>query len=185
MKSRVFSFFLLGGFLALLSGCATSSRQGTPSGPTGVGGGITATELNTNPPPFWDGQRVYVRDRMTWGYIKRPEQDWTSARLVLLNEDKFLAPHRSLAGINADHNCRYKLQGSFWERKAYDPVINRLLDVFVLTGWESLGQGDTLPLKDPGTALVRGAGSPGRSSERGTRSSNTSRSSGTTYENIE
>ena len=58
------------------------------------------------------------------------------------------APHRKLQRRDADDNQRYRFYGYFDSEPAYDPVINRLFDVFLLTGFEPVGPGEKLDIKD-------------------------------------
>lgn len=164
--------FLIGAaFIFLAVGCAT-----VPSSKNSYE--ITAAELNANPPDYWLGQRVYYTNLQVWGWVKRPEESWEDARLVLLKEDKCLVPHRSLGDRMADQNVRYKLYGRYWERKGYEPVMNKLLDVFILDRYESLGQQEPLDLSLPVVIIP-----PGGSDRSHSRSSNEKRRRN--YEDIE
>jgi hypothetical protein len=164
-----------------LLGCAT-----TGGGRTATGGllPMTSEELNANAPAYWIGQRVFEQNRMTWGWLRREEQPWSQARLVLLKEDLCLAPHRAKAQPQDDHNTQYRLFGYYWDRKGYDPVINRLLDVFVLERFEVIGPADPLPLKSPGTAVLP-ARSGSRSSSRTGAGATGPATHQANYENIE
>ena len=135
---------LIGGALLLLiAGCATTSSNR-------FNDDVTAAQLNANPPDYWVGQRVYYTNLQVWGWVKRPEESWDDARLVLLKEDKCLAPHRSLGGDRmADQNVRYRFYGRYWERKGYEPVMNKLLDVFELERYEFVEQAKALDLRLP------------------------------------
>ena len=145
------NFFLIGGVTLLLAaGCSTvSSPKNSYT--------VTAAELNANPPDYWLGQRVYYTNLQVWGWVKRPEESWNNARLVLLKEDKCLAPHRNLGNRTADQNVRYRLYGRYWDRKGYEPVMNKLLDVFVLERYESLGQMEPLKLRLPVVIIPPGS----------------------------
>ncbi|MBX7157900.1 MAG: hypothetical protein K1X66_05905 [Verrucomicrobiae bacterium] len=136
------NFFLIFGMSLFVVGCATVPDS--PDRPD-----ITAAELNANPPEYWLGQRVYYTNLQVWGWVKRPEESWDDARLVLLKEDKCLAPHRSLGNRTADQNFQYRLYGRYWQHKGYEPVMNKLLDVFELEHYESLGQHGPLDLRLP------------------------------------
>lgn len=117
---------------ALVTGCASMEAPAPPSDP-----GPRLASLP--PPPYWVGHRTFRENCMAWGWVKRPEDPWSKAQLVILREDRARAPHRSLPSIAADHDHEYKLYGSIWSKKAYDPVLNRLLEVFDLERYESLG----------------------------------------------
>lgn len=140
---KIKNLFLIFGVLLLGVGCATTTPSSSDSYQ------VTAAELNANPPEYWLGQRAYYTNLQVWGWVKRPEESWDDARLVLMKEDKCLAPHRSLSDRTADQNVRYKLYGRYWDRKGYEPVMNKLLDVFELERYESLGQQGPLDLRLP------------------------------------
>lgn len=144
------NFLLSAAFVLLAVGCAT-----TPSSENSYD--VSAAELNANPPAYWLAQRVGYTNLQVWGWVKRPDESWDDARLVLLKEDKCLAPHRSLGDRMADQNVRYKLYGHYWERKGYEPVMNKLLDVFVLERYESLGQQEPLDLRLPVVIIPPGS----------------------------
>lgn len=64
--------------------------------------------------------------------MRRPGQPWSTAQLVVLNENKKLAPDREQLNIGSDNNYEYKLRGSFSGDKVYELVSNRFLPEFVL-----------------------------------------------------
>ncbi len=142
-----------------LAGCVTTG------GLTSKGSPVDPAALNANPPAYWDAQRYYVENRMPWGFVKRPGDPWNKAFLALLNEDQCLAPHRSMDRKDADQNMQYKFYGQWWDKKAYDPVMNRLLPVFVLQRFEPVGVGQPL-----GQSLQTKAGTPERDSRAAARS---------------
>jgi hypothetical protein len=107
-----------------------------------------AAQLNTNPPAYWDAQREFHPTHSTWGFLKRPEQDWSEAFRVILKEDRMPAPHRRLPRRDSDDHFQYRFYGYFDAEPAYDPVINRLFDVFVLTRYEPVGQGQELAVAE-------------------------------------
>lgn len=122
----------------LLAGCTTTGTG------TGSFTGVDPAQLNASPPPYWVGHRVYNPKYQTWGYIKRPEDTWAKGFPVLLYEHETLAPDRAMENRGADHNFQYKLYGHFWDRKGYEPVLNRLFPAFVLKGFEPIGDAGEL-----------------------------------------
>lgn len=92
---------------------------------------------------YYIGRRFYIERTQFWGYIRRPGQSWDDSRLVLINENRKLAPDRlpemPLDGGPAhgfDHNREYKMSGHFTGRKVYDPNSDLYLPEFMLTSWE-------------------------------------------------
>lgn len=138
--------------LLALNSCGTTGSTSTSSRiPPGnrVFTPERVARLNANPPPYWDAQREFHPTHSTWGFLKRPEQDWSEAKRVMLNEDRMPAPHRRLARRDADDRMRYRFYGYFDRDPAYDPVINRLFDVFVLTRYEPVGPAPEGEIKPP------------------------------------
>jgi hypothetical protein len=88
------------------------------------------------PGDYFVGRRVYKVDYKMWGYVRRPRQSWSEARLVMFNEDKVLAPDRSLNAIGSDNGCEYRLKGRFSGDLVYEPASNSTYPEFVLEGAE-------------------------------------------------
>lgn len=119
------------------------------AGPMGAGnlGGPTVEErkarIASEPTgDFYYGRRYYVKKTRFWGYLRRPRQSWTKAKLVILREDKKRAPDRlpengpSGARYGFDQNFEYRLRGYYTGNQAYDPNSNQFLPEFMLTGYE-------------------------------------------------
>lgn len=111
---------------------------------------------------FWIGQRSIVDRYVGWGWIRRPDQGWRSAKWVMLMEKpgQAVAPHRFMESSSADENVQYKLYGALADFKGYEPNYDAFVDVFILEGFEKIG---------PGTPLKR---QPPRSANGGNRGSN-------------
>ena len=93
--------------------------------------------IQAEPPgDYFIGRRYYKTDFHFWGYIRRPRQPWSAAQLVVLNENKKLAPDREQLRIGSDNNFEYKLRGYFSGDKVYELVSNRFLPEFVLQDYE-------------------------------------------------
>jgi hypothetical protein len=96
-----------------------------------------AQRIQAEPPgDYFIGRRYYKADFHFWGYIRRPGQPWSAAQLVVLNENKKLAPDREQLRIGSDNNFEYKLRGYFSGDKVYELVSNRFLPEFVLEDYE-------------------------------------------------
>ena len=82
------------------------------------------------------GRRFYRKYYFFWGYVRQPRQPWSSARLVMLNEQKVLAPDRQTHKVGFDNNFEYRLQGYFSGQTVYEPASNSFYPEFVLTGYK-------------------------------------------------
>jgi hypothetical protein len=85
---------------------------------------------------YFIGRRYYKPDFKFWGYIRRPGQPWSTAQLVMLNEEQKLAPDRERLDFGSDNNYEYKLYGHFSGDKVYEPASNTVYPEFVLKGYE-------------------------------------------------
>jgi hypothetical protein len=98
-----------------------------------------AQKIQSEPPgDYFIGRRYFKRDFKIWGYVRRPEQPWSTAQLVMLNEKKKLAPDREHLNFGEDNNYEYKLYGSFSGEKVYEPASNTIYPEFVLENYELL-----------------------------------------------
>ena len=125
---RNLSFFVS---LVLLAGCETM--------PEGIQEARLAAfqRIQAEPPGnYFIGRRYYKRDFHFWGYIRRPGQPWSTAQLVMLNENKKLAPDREQINFGFDNNYEYRLYGYFSGDTVYEPASNGVYPEFVLTGYE-------------------------------------------------
>jgi len=84
-----------------------------------------------------------------WGWVKPSGESWNSAKWIALQESPGLAvaPHRHLVKADGDENWEYKFWGKFASYKAYDPRLDEQLPVFVLQGYEVIGQAAPLKIK--------------------------------------
>jgi hypothetical protein len=114
-----------------LAGCETM--------PEGIQQARLATwqRIQAEPPGnYYIGRRYYKQNFHFWGYIRRPGQPWSTAQLVMLNENKKLAPDREQINFGIDNNYEYKLYGHFSGDRVYEPASNGVYPEFVLTGYE-------------------------------------------------
>ena len=107
----------------------------------------TAQQIQAEPPgDYFIGRRYFKSNFRFWGYVRRPGQPWNTATLVMLNENKKLAPDRSKLGPGTgssyeahagfDNDYEYRLHGYFSGDQIYELVSNRVYPEFVLTGYE-------------------------------------------------
>ncbi len=147
MPKMSFKILGLGVMSLFLTQCGTSSMGG------GNMGGPTVEERNAKIAgetrgDFFIGRRYFVEKTRFWGYLRKPGESWSRAKLVLFREDKKLSPDRLSEDGPAgqryafDHNHEYRIRGNFTGDKAYEPNSNQFLPVFMLTGYELI---DTEP----------------------------------------
>ncbi len=108
------------------------------------------------PGDYYIGRRYYKRDYKFWGWIRRPQQPWSTARMVMLNEQEKLAPDRAQNTIGSDNNYEYKLTGSFSEGNVYEPASNGFYPEFNLKSYELIS------VSPPNIYHVPGATDPSR-----------------------
>lgn len=118
--------------LLAASGCETT---GTVARPDPRAAAIIAAEKPGN---YFVGRRYYKKDYKMWGWVRRPGQPWSTAQLVMMNENTKLAPDRAAGTLGIDNNHEYRLQGYFTGGKVYEPASNDFYPEFVLTGHELL-----------------------------------------------
>ena len=116
--------------LAILGGCATADPQG-------LSRAAMLAEIQTEQPgSYYIGRRYYKVDYKFWGWIRKPGQPWSSAVLVMMNENTKLAPDRELGKLGSDNNYEYKVLGDFSGQRVYEPASNGFYPEFVLKGYE-------------------------------------------------
>jgi len=116
--------------LTLFSGCVTAD----PNMQTRQ---AMLAEIKAEPPgDYFIARRYYKVDYKFWGYIRKPGQDWSTARMVMLNEQQKLAPDRELGKIGSDNGYEYKFYGTFSGETVYEPASNGFYPEFVLKGYE-------------------------------------------------
>jgi hypothetical protein len=129
MKFRVLAILIVP--LSLLGGCQT-----VPSGMEQARLAM-GQEISGEPPGnYFIGRRYFKPGFHFWGYVRRPGQPWNTAQLVVLNENRKLAPDREQLNIGSDNNYEYKLRGYFSDDRVYELVSNRFLAEFVLQNYE-------------------------------------------------
>jgi hypothetical protein len=91
---------------------------------------------NEAPGNYFIGRRFYKVDYKMWGWVRQPGQPWSTAKLVMLNEQKVLAPDRQQGKLGTDNNVEYRLEGYFSGESVYEPASDTIYPEFVLTGYE-------------------------------------------------
>jgi hypothetical protein len=56
------------------------------------------------PGDYFIGRRLYRRNYFFWGYVRKPQQPWSQAQLVMVNEQKALMPDRAANAMGSDNN---------------------------------------------------------------------------------
>ncbi|MEX1044593.1 MAG: hypothetical protein WEC73_00570 [Chthoniobacterales bacterium] len=118
--------------LLAVTGCETTSTVARPD-PR-----VAAMIAAEQPGNYFIGRRYYKKDYKMWGWVRRPGQPWSTAQMVMLNENTKLAPDRAGGTLGIDNNNEYRLQGRFTGGKVYEPASNDFYPEFVLTGYDLL-----------------------------------------------
>ena len=123
-----FFLFLSTGFFAGCQAVDSSDKQARAA---------MLAAINTEPDgDYFIGRRYYKVDYKFWGWIRKPRQPWTTAKLVMMNEHEKLAPDRALGKLGSDNNYEYKLFGSYSGETVYEPASNGFYPEFLLKGYE-------------------------------------------------
>ncbi|MCX6875365.1 MAG: hypothetical protein NTW21_16390 [Verrucomicrobia bacterium] len=134
--------FLTGGLV-----CGTLTHCGSSSlGPGNMGGPSVeereARIANEATGDFYYGRRYFVEKTRFWGYLRKPGQPWSRAKLVIFKEHQQTNPDRlpedGPAGQRYafDNNYEYRIRGYFTGRDAYEPNSNQFLQEFMLTNYD-------------------------------------------------
>ena len=128
----------------LLVGCQTTDDQFTQSQVL-----LNQTIAREPAGNYFIGRRFYRRNYFFWGYIRQAGQPWSSAKLVMLNEQKMLAPDRQANTPGSDSNYEYRLQGYFSGQTVYEPASNSFYPEFVMTGYKLISDHPPQIFRDP------------------------------------
>ena len=93
---------------------------------------------------YFLGRHSYNPHDKVWGYVWRAGQSSRTARLVILNEQSWLAPDRAVNQFGVDDQCLYRLSGRFAGDRAYEPNTNQFYPELLLTGYALLEAGYSL-----------------------------------------
>ncbi len=133
MKTAPFLAFAACVASLFLAGCETDIGSGSRAADRAA---MLAAIQNEPPGNYYIGRRYYKVDYKFWGYVRKPREPWTSAKLVMLNEQKRLAPDREVGPLGYDNGYEYKLYGDFSGDKVYEPASNDIYPEFVLTSYK-------------------------------------------------
>ena len=149
MKSTFFTVVALAAVFAF-TGCANLSESRSAN----IARAAMLADIQKEAPGnYYIGRRYYKVDYKFWGYIRKPGQPWTEAKMVMLNENKRLAPDREGGTLGVDNGYEYKLLGSFSGDRIYEPASNEFYPEFVLTGYE-LRNATPAPIFNPLTPAL-------------------------------
>ncbi len=136
-------------FCALaLNGCATGGGT-LGAGDAAARAAMRQAIANESPGDYWIGRRYYNANYKFWGYIRRPQQPWKSAQIVVLNEQTKFAPDRALNQLGVDNNSEYRIKGRFTGETIYESASNRFYPEFVATNFE-LSNANPATIFEPG-----------------------------------
>lgn len=153
MQSRVLALCALAP--VFLTACQTTG--GSSSGySAGARAAMAASIAAEAPGDYYIGRRYYKQDYKFWGFVRSPRQPWSTAKLVMLNEQETLAPDRAQGKFGTDNNYEYKLIGSFTGQTVYEPASNGFYPEFALKRYELLS------LSPPNIYRQAGATDPAR-----------------------
>jgi len=123
-------------FLAhVFTGCESTIGP-SPAAITAARAGMLSEIKGEPQGAYFVGRRYYKSDYKFWGWVRASGQPWTTAKLVVLNENQKLAPDRATGRLGSDNNVEYKLFGNFSGEKVYEPASNAFYPEFVLKGYE-------------------------------------------------
>ncbi len=136
-------FTLLLPAMFALSACETTEWGGIQQNRVAMANAIKAEQ----PGSFWIGRRYFKSDYKFWGWVRQPGQPWSTAKMVMLNEQQKLAPDRAEGHIGSDNGYEYKLIGDFSGQTVYEPASNGFYPEFLLKGYElrSVSPGNIYP----------------------------------------
>ena len=145
MQIRPLLLPALAAFLTL-TGCVTPEMKQKRAARQTMEDAIRQEE----PGNYFVGRRYYKVDYKFWGFVRKPGQQWNTAKLVMLNEQGKLAPDRELGKLNNDNNYEYKLYGDFSGQTVYEPASNGFYPEFVLKAYELRTVSAANIYKEPG-----------------------------------
>lgn len=116
--------------LAVLSGCETIDTAAATRA-------VANQAIRSEPPGnYFVGRRMYKVDYKVWGWVREPGKPWSTARLVMMNEQRKLAPDRAQGKLGTDNDYEYRLSGYFSGETVYEPASNGFYPEFILLGAE-------------------------------------------------
>lgn len=98
---------------------------------------------------YFVGRRYFKSDYKFWGFVRASGQPWSTAKLVVMNENQKLTPDRYSGKLGSDNNVEYKLRGHFTGEKVYEPASNGFYPEFMLQDAEVLSLTPAPIYRDP------------------------------------
>lgn len=127
----------------MLAGCGGTRGVGGPGNMGGPTPELRSAAIAAEPTgDFYYGRRYFVQKTRFWGYLRKPRQPWSQAKLVVIREDRQTTPDRlpedGLPGrrYGFDQNYDYRIWGHYTGREVYEPNSNQFLPEFMLTRYE-------------------------------------------------
>ena len=145
MQIRPILALALASFLPL-TGCVTQEMKQKKAARVVMEDAIRQEERGN----YFIGRRYYKRDYKFWGFVRKPGEQWNTAKLVMLNEQDKLAPDRELGKLGSDNNSEYKLYGDFSGQTVYEPASNGFYPEFTLKAYELRSVAPATIFKEPG-----------------------------------
>src|SRR5581483_2009039 len=109
---------VLVGLAIFIGACESPTPPGIQAARTAVAAKIASEQ----PGDYYIGRRYFKPDFKFWGYVRRPGQPWSTAKLVMLNESNKLAPDREKVQFGSDNN--------------YEPASNGFYPEFLVRNFE-------------------------------------------------
>lgn len=133
MKPRLFfSFFALAA--VLLTSCQSLDRGGPDRA------ALAAAIASEPRGDFFIGRRMHKKDYKMWGWVREPGRPWSTAKLVMMNEQLKLAPDREGGKLGTDNNFEYRLRGRFTGDTVYEPASDKFYPEFQLIDYELISR---------------------------------------------
>src|SRR5262245_19772271 len=130
MQTRVLALCALAPIL--LTACQTTNGYRSSNSSASARASMAAAIASEPAGDYYIGRRYYKQDYKFWGFIRSPSQPWSTAKLVMLNEQETLAPDRAGGKIGSDNNYEYRLVGNFTGQTVYEPASNGFYPEFAL-----------------------------------------------------
>jgi len=127
VRLRISAFALS---VIVLAGCETVD--------TGAASRAAMNQAIRSEPPgnYFIGRRMHKVDYKVWGWVREPGKPWSTAKLVMMNEQRKLAPDRAQGKLGLDNDYEYRLSGYFSGETVYEPASKGFYPEFILLGAE-------------------------------------------------
>ena len=123
--------------LLSIGGCQSLDGGGTrKTTSAAVRSAINASIAAEPKGAYYVGRRYYKLDYKFWGWVRKSGEPWSSAKLVMMNEQTRLIPDRQAGKMGSDNDYEYKLLGNYSGDTVYEPASNGFYPEFVLKGYE-------------------------------------------------